>query len=63
MKKRTKIDLLTVAADGDAEAIDDRIDGGETEEATFPECFAASGTNVSTSIATLRVDPSDRDGA
>ena len=60
MKKRTKIDLLTVAAGGDTEAIDDRIDGGESEEKTFPESFAASGIpNVTISIAGLRVDPSD----
>lgn len=56
MEKKTKIDLLTVAAAGEAETIDERIDGGKPEEATFPECFAASGPNTSISTADLRVD-------
>ena len=63
MTTRTKVDLLTVSASGEAESLEARISGDAPESvgATFPEAFAASGTpsNCTSRAAVIRVDPSD----
>lgn len=57
-KKKTKIDLLTVAADEKAKDLDASLEPGSDEGRVFPATFAASG-NVMSAAAKIVVDDQD----